>query len=302
MAASWLSIWSFAQGGGLDSFCEIADFPLASASQSCFDGGDDAWVVRGHVRGEAGARFAIFTDDELFEVPKNAGKGSGTGSSVLGGVAFEVFAHVAEDDVLGDVGRKFGVEGVLVGACNGDLREEREGDRVLGRAEGGYVFVGTGLLAGEVVGGKAEDDEASVFKLLVEGFKSRVLRCEAALGSDVHNEKDFAGEVGEGGRGAGDGGEWDRGEVRHANSLLRDRGRAGMGVTDPRDRETRLKGLECGKPVTVVRNVWIGGGALLLPGIMVGVDAVIGAGSVVTEDVGAGVTVVGNPGRVVKAG
>lgn len=67
----------------------------------------------------------------------------------------------------------------------------------------------------------------------------------------------------------------------------------------PRDRETRLRGLECGKPVTVGKNVWIGGGAILLPGTTVGDDAVIGAGTVVTKDVPAGAMVVGNPGRVV---
>lgn len=67
----------------------------------------------------------------------------------------------------------------------------------------------------------------------------------------------------------------------------------------PRDRETRLKGLECGKPVAIGKNVWIGGGAILLPGVTVGDDAVIGAGTVVTKDVPAGATVVGNPGRVV---
>jgi maltose O-acetyltransferase len=67
----------------------------------------------------------------------------------------------------------------------------------------------------------------------------------------------------------------------------------------PRDRETRLSGLECGKPVTIGRNVWIGGGAILLPGITVGDDAVIGAGSVVTKDVASGETVAGNPARPV---
>ncbi len=68
----------------------------------------------------------------------------------------------------------------------------------------------------------------------------------------------------------------------------------------PRDGETRLAGLEFGKPVTIGRNVWIGGGAILLPGITVGDDAVIGAGSVVTRDVAAGATVVGNPARPVR--
>ncbi len=63
----------------------------------------------------------------------------------------------------------------------------------------------------------------------------------------------------------------------------------------PRDPEVRRSGLENGRQVTIGRNVWIGGGAIMLPGITVGDDAVIGAGSVVTRDVAAGATVVGNP-------
>jgi maltose O-acetyltransferase len=65
----------------------------------------------------------------------------------------------------------------------------------------------------------------------------------------------------------------------------------------PREHEKRLAGLECGKSVMVGRNVWIGGGAILLPGISIGDDSVIGAGSVVTRDVAPGVTVAGNPAR-----
>ena len=68
----------------------------------------------------------------------------------------------------------------------------------------------------------------------------------------------------------------------------------------PRDDEKRLAGLECGKSVTVGRNVWIGGRDLL-PGISVGDDAVIGAGSVVTRDVAAGVTVAGNRARMLHS-
>jgi maltose O-acetyltransferase len=68
----------------------------------------------------------------------------------------------------------------------------------------------------------------------------------------------------------------------------------------PRDPEARRKNLENGKPVTIGRNVWIGGGAILLPGITVADDAVIGAGSVVTRDVPAGAIVAGNPARVLK--
>ena len=65
----------------------------------------------------------------------------------------------------------------------------------------------------------------------------------------------------------------------------------------PRNPEARLANLECGKPVRIGRNVWIGGGAIILPGITIGDDAIIGAGSVVTHDIPSGVTVIGNPAR-----
>ena len=63
----------------------------------------------------------------------------------------------------------------------------------------------------------------------------------------------------------------------------------------PRDAETRRSGLEFGRPVRIGSDCWIGGGAIILPGVTIGDGAVIGAGSVVTRDVEAGITVVGNP-------
>lgn len=66
----------------------------------------------------------------------------------------------------------------------------------------------------------------------------------------------------------------------------------------PRNAAEREAGLEFGRPIRIGRNVWVGGGAIILPGVTVGDDAVVGAGSVVTRDVPAGATVVGNPARV----
>ncbi|QBE61806.1 sugar O-acetyltransferase [Pseudoduganella lutea] len=65
----------------------------------------------------------------------------------------------------------------------------------------------------------------------------------------------------------------------------------------PRDPALRAQGLEFGRPVRIGRNVWIGGGALIMPGVTIGDNALVGAGSVVTRDVPAGVTVAGNPAR-----
>lgn len=70
-----------------------------------------------------------------------------------------------------------------------------------------------------------------------------------------------------------------------------------LAADHPRDPAVRARMLEFGRPVTIGCNVWIGGGAMILPGVTVGDDAIIGAGSVVTRDVPAGATVVGNPAR-----
>jgi maltose O-acetyltransferase len=54
------------------------------------------------------------------------------------------------------------------------------------------------------------------------------------------------------------------------------------------------------KPVVIEDNVWIGGGAVVLPDVTIGNSAVVGAGAVVTRDVPAGMIVVGNPAKVIR--
>jgi maltose O-acetyltransferase len=57
---------------------------------------------------------------------------------------------------------------------------------------------------------------------------------------------------------------------------------------------------EYGKPIEIGSDVWVGGGALILPGVTIGARAVIGAGSVVTRDIPEGVFAAGNPCRVIR--
>lgn len=68
----------------------------------------------------------------------------------------------------------------------------------------------------------------------------------------------------------------------------------------PRDPAVRRRGLELGRPVSLGRDVWIGGGAIILPGVSIGDEATIGAGSVVTRDVPPGAVVAGNPARLMR--
>jgi maltose O-acetyltransferase len=64
--------------------------------------------------------------------------------------------------------------------------------------------------------------------------------------------------------------------------------------------EPRNQGWEVAKPITIDDNVWIGGGAIILPGVSIGQNAVIGAGSVVSRDVLPNTVVAGNPARVIR--
>jgi len=68
-------------------------------------------------------------------------------------------------------------------------------------------------------------------------------------------------------------------------------------ATHPLDSAERRRGLELAKPIVVGDDVWLGGGAIVLPGVTIGARAVVGAGSVVTRDVPADDRVAGNPAR-----
>lgn len=64
--------------------------------------------------------------------------------------------------------------------------------------------------------------------------------------------------------------------------------------------EQRNRGLEYAKPISVGNNVWIGGNVVVVPGVTIGDNSVIGAGSVVTKDIPANSLAVGNPCKVVR--
>ncbi|MBU4681385.1 maltose O-acetyltransferase [Cedecea davisae] len=71
-------------------------------------------------------------------------------------------------------------------------------------------------------------------------------------------------------------------------------------ATHPLDAQTRNSGVEFGKPVTIGHNVWIGGRAVINPGVTIGDNVVVGSGSVVTKDIPANCVVAGNPARIIK--
>ena len=71
--------------------------------------------------------------------------------------------------------------------------------------------------------------------------------------------------------------------------------------THPLDPEPRRSKWEAAAPIHIGANVWLGGGAIVLPGVSIGENSVVGAGAVVTKDVSSGVVVVGNPARVIKS-
>ena len=68
----------------------------------------------------------------------------------------------------------------------------------------------------------------------------------------------------------------------------------------PVNPDLRSKGIQFNAPVTIEDNVWIGASCTILPGVTIGENSVIGAGSVVTKDIPANVVAVGTPCRVLR--
>ena len=71
-------------------------------------------------------------------------------------------------------------------------------------------------------------------------------------------------------------------------------------ATHPIDPEPRRLGWESAEPIAIGDNVWLGGSAIVCPGVTVGDDTVVGAGAVVTRDLPAGVVAAGVPARVLR--
>ena len=71
-------------------------------------------------------------------------------------------------------------------------------------------------------------------------------------------------------------------------------------ATHPLDPQQRRSGLERALPVAIADGVWLGGGAIICPGVTIGENTVIGAGAVVTRDLPPNVLAVGNPCRVIR--
>ncbi|MCM3719994.1 maltose acetyltransferase domain-containing protein [Fictibacillus phosphorivorans] len=89
-------------------------------------------------------------------------------------------------------------------------------------------------------------------------------------------------------------------EVRFGDNCMLAPGVHIYTATHPLDPHERNSGKEYGKPVSFGNNVWIGGGAIINPGVTIGNNAVIASGAVVTKDVPDHVVVGGNPGKIIK--
>lgn len=70
--------------------------------------------------------------------------------------------------------------------------------------------------------------------------------------------------------------------------------------THPTDADLRRDKWEAALPIKIGDNAWIGGGAIVLPGVVIGENAIVGAGAVVTKDIPPSTLAVGNPARVIR--
>ncbi|WP_272509032.1 sugar O-acetyltransferase [Clostridium ganghwense] len=89
-------------------------------------------------------------------------------------------------------------------------------------------------------------------------------------------------------------------EVKIGNNVLLAPGVKISTATHPIDPVERAKGNEYALPIEIGDNVWIGAGAIIVPGVKIGANTVIGAGSVVTKDIPENVVAVGNPCKVIR--
>ncbi|EMT46447.1 MULTISPECIES: sugar O-acetyltransferase [Anoxybacillus] len=89
-------------------------------------------------------------------------------------------------------------------------------------------------------------------------------------------------------------------EIRIGDNCLIGPGAHIYTATHPIDPLKRASGLEYGKPVIIGDHVWIGGGAIINPGVKIGNNVVIASGSVVTKDVPDDVVIGGNPAKIIK--
>jgi maltose O-acetyltransferase len=71
--------------------------------------------------------------------------------------------------------------------------------------------------------------------------------------------------------------------------------------THPIDPDARRAKWEAAEPIAIGSNVWLGGGVIVLPGVTIGENTVVGAGSIVTKDLPSNVVAAGNPARVVRS-
>lgn len=92
----------------------------------------------------------------------------------------------------------------------------------------------------------------------------------------------------------------DVGKVSIGNHVLFGPNVAIYAVGHAIDPDLRKEGWEFGQAVTIADNVWLGGSVVVNPGVTIGADSIVGAGSVVVKDIPAGVIAAGNPAKVIR--